>query len=196
MISEREAPGEPDPVGLEMKREMAPHSSGRPLFEGVTAGRRRNMQANRGKNTKPEMTVRRMLHGMGYRFRLHIRALPGCPDVVFAARRRVVEIRGCFWHGHGCHPLGQIPKSRKDYWEPKIAGNKARDGRNLTSLNALGWKVLELWECEIRSRPDEIAGDLVSFLGPVRISRLGAGQLTRTSPGRHRPPKAETLEVR
>jgi DNA mismatch endonuclease, patch repair protein len=126
------------------------------------------MQANRGKDTAPEMVVRRLLHVLGYRYRLHRRDLPGKPDVTFSARRKVIEIRGCFWHGHGCHPLGQLPRSRTDYWGPKIAATKARDQRNMTALRAQGWKVLEIWECRVRSVPNEIRNELVAFLGPVR----------------------------
>ena len=125
------------------------------------------MLANKGKNTKPEMVVRRLLHRLGYRYRLHAKELPGKPDVVFSARRKVVLVAGCFWHGHGCFPLGQLPKSRTEYWTPKIAGNKARDARNMTALRADGWELLELWECRIRAAPDEVARELVAFLGPV-----------------------------
>jgi DNA mismatch endonuclease, patch repair protein len=127
------------------------------------------MQANRGENTVPEMVVRRLLHALGYRYRLHRRDLPGKPDIAFAGRRKVVEIRGCFWHGHGCFPLGQPPKSRTTYWVPKIATTKARDERNMTALRAADWKVLEIWECRVRAAPEEILAELISFLGPVRV---------------------------
>ncbi len=127
------------------------------------------MQANVGKNTKPELTIRKILHKLGYRYRLHAKGLPGKPDIVFTARRKIVEHRGCYWHGHGCFPLGQLPKSRTEYWGPKIAGNQARDARNMALLRADGWEVLELWECRVRAAPDEIAGELVAFLGPVSV---------------------------
>lgn len=145
----------------------------RPAFKDVTEGRRRNMQANQGKDTRPEMTIRRLLHKRGYRYRLHQRHLPGRPDLVFSSRRKVIEVRGCFWHGHGCFPLGQLPKSRTDYWIPKIAGNKQRDTRNMKELEALGWQVLELWECQIRAAPDDVAGQLLHFLGPIRALHRG-----------------------
>lgn len=141
---------------------------GRPLFPDVTPGRRRNMQANRGKDTKPELVVRRLLHGLGYRFRLHRGDLPGRPDLVFPGRQKIIEVRGCFWHGHGCHPLGQVPRARADYWVPKIAGNKERDLRNVTALRSLGWEVLEVWECAVRADGEALRQKLVRFLGPVR----------------------------
>ncbi|MFG1342479.1 very short patch repair endonuclease [Xanthobacter autotrophicus] len=155
--------------------EQSPRKPSRPLFEGVSEGRSRNMQANRGKDTKPEMEVRRLLHALGYRYRLHRRDLPGKPDLVFPARRRVIEVRGCFWHGHGCHPLGQLPKSRTDYWAPKIARNKERDVRNIAALRDQGWDVLEVWECRIRTAREAVVMELVEFLGPVnaRSERLG-----------------------
>jgi DNA mismatch endonuclease (patch repair protein) len=90
------------------------------IFEGDSEGRRRNMRANKSKNTKPEMAVRRLLNMGGYRFRLHRRDLPGCPDLVFPARQCVVEVRGCFWHGHGCFPLGRLPKTRRESWDRKL----------------------------------------------------------------------------
>lgn len=127
------------------------------------------MQANVGKNTKPEMFIRRILHAMGYRYRLHVKGMPGKPDIVFSARRKIVEIRGCFWHGHGCFPIGQLPKSRTEYWSPKIAGNQARDALNIAALRADGWEVLELWECRIRAAPDDVANELVAFLGSTSV---------------------------
>ena len=140
-------------------------------WAGVDAGRRRNMQANKSKDTKPEVALRRMLHALGYRYRLHRSDLPGKPDVVFPARRKVVEVRGCFWHGHGCFPLGQIPKSRTDYWIPKIAATKLRDAANMERLRAAGWDVMEVWECRIRSDPAAVGRDMAAFLGPPRAGR-------------------------
>jgi len=152
-------------------------------FEGVTGGRRRNMQANRSKNTQLEMAIRQTLHAMGYRFRVHAKELPGNPDIAFSARRKIVEVRGCFWHGHGCHPLGQLPKSRTDYWTPKISGNRERDVRNEAALRALGWEVLILWECQVRANPTGIRKELRKFLGPTRLSvqkgKLGSSSRMR-----------------
>lgn len=152
-------------------RKLTRSANGGPSWPDVDAGRRRNMQANRGKHTKPELAVRRMLHALGYRYRLHRRDLPGRPDVVFPSRRKIVEVRGCFWHGHGCFPLGQMPRSRTDYWGPKIVGNKERDARNLAALRSAGWDVLEIWECKIRAAPDNVRRDLVEFLGPPGLVR-------------------------
>lgn len=143
--------------------------TGRPQFDGVTEGRRRNMRANRSKDTQPELAVRRMLHGMGYRFRIHATELPGHPDIAFTARRRAVQVHGCFWHGHGCHPLGRLPKTRGEYWEPKISGNRARDARNEAALIALGWEVMVLWECRVRADLEEIRQQLTEFLGPTSV---------------------------
>lgn len=102
-------------------------------------------------DTRPEMHARRAAHALGYRFRLHRRDLPGTPDLVFPRLRKAVMVNGCFWHQHeGCR-LARVPKSRPEYWLPKLARNKARDSESLAALEALGWDVLTLWECEARS---------------------------------------------
>lgn len=101
------------------------------------------------KNTAPEMLVRRMLHRLGFRFRLHRRDLPGRPDIVLPARRAVVFVHGCFWHAHGCK-IGRPPKSRPEFWGPKLARNRARDDANVTALEAMGWRSVVVWQCEIR----------------------------------------------
>ena len=104
--------------------------------------------------TKPEMRVRRAAHRLGYRFRLHRKDLPGTPDLVFPRLKKVVEVRGCFWHQHpGCR-LARQPKSRLDYWLPKLERNRARDLETTTALRALGWSVLVVWECQV---PDDDA---------------------------------------
>ncbi|MFV0294924.1 MAG: very short patch repair endonuclease [Hyphomicrobiaceae bacterium] len=112
------------------------------------AQRRRIMQSVKTKDTGPEMIVRRMLHNHGYRYRLHRKDLPGRPDIVFKGRRKVIFVHGCFWHGHGCSK-GKLPKSKLNYWQPKIEQNKTRDDRNIAELEAAGWKVLVIWQCEI-----------------------------------------------
>jgi len=94
------------------------------------------------------MEVRRMLHRQGYRYRLHSKNLPGRPDIVFTSKRKAIFVHGCFWHGHGCQK-GKLPKSKLDYWKPKIDGNKARDAKNVAELEAKGWKVLIIWQCEL-----------------------------------------------
>ncbi len=118
-----------------------------------------------GKNTAPELTVRRLLHSLGYRFRLHRRELPGTPDIVFPSRRKAIFVNGCFWHAHGCR-IGRPPKSRPEFWRPKLDRNRARDKRNKSELRAMGWAVLTVWQCQTR-KPDMLSTKLVSFLGPV-----------------------------
>lgn len=104
----------------------------------------------RAKNTRPEMLVRSLVHHMGYRFRLHRRALPGAPDLVFVSRRSVVFVHGCFWHRHPGCPNTRTPKSRPDFWVPKLAENRRRDLRNRRQLLALQWRVFVVWECQLR----------------------------------------------
>nr|WP_320178941.1 very short patch repair endonuclease [Roseovarius pacificus] len=106
------------------------------------------MQAVKTKNTGPEMIVRRLLHKHGYRYRLHRKDLPGRPDIVFSGKRKAIFVHGCFWHGHGCSK-GRLPKSKLEYWKPKIERNKARDDRNVADLKDAGWQVLVIWQCEI-----------------------------------------------
>ena len=105
------------------------------------------MQAVKSKDTKPELIVRRVLHRMGYRYRLHRKDLPGKPDIVFASRRKAIFVHGCFWHGHDC-PKGRLPKSRLDYWQPKLDRNKQRDRTKAEQLHSLGWSVLVIWQCQ------------------------------------------------
>jgi DNA mismatch endonuclease (patch repair protein) len=94
------------------------------------------------------MTVRRIVHAMGFRYRLHVAALPGRPDIVFPKLAKIIEVRGCFWHQHkGCLE-SHVPKSRIEYWKPKLAGNKRRDSRHERELRLLGWELLVVWECE------------------------------------------------
>src|SRR5580692_2865956 len=105
------------------------------------------MRKIRAKDTSPEMLVRRLVHRMGFRYRLHVAKLPGKPDLVFPRLRRIIEVRGCFWHQHpGCID-SHTPKSRTDYWLPKLRKNKRRDRKNEKTLRAAGWDVLTIWEC-------------------------------------------------
>lgn len=106
------------------------------------------MKAIRSRNTKPELSIRRALHAAGYRYRLHVASLPGKPDLVFPRFSAVVEVRGCFWHGHTCADE-HLPKSNKRYWLPKLARNKQRDLENERALKALGYRVKVVWECEL-----------------------------------------------
>jgi|SRR5271157_3886209 len=134
--------------------------------------RRRTMQAVKGKNTAPELVVRRFLHARGFRYRLHRKDLPGCPDLVFPSRRKVIFIHGCFWHGHDCARGARMPKTNVEYWTAKIGRNRARDAEHLKVLRSDGWRALVLWECELR-RP-RYERRLVRFLeneNPARGER-------------------------
>lgn len=124
------------------------------------------MQAVKGRDTGPERKVRQMLHGEGYRFRLHARQLPGTPDIVFPGRRKAIFVHGCFWHGHNCR-IGQPPKSRLDYWGEKIAANRARDDRKASELEAQGWDVATVWQCEMADMA-ALKARLWTFLGPPK----------------------------
>jgi DNA mismatch endonuclease, patch repair protein len=117
-----------------------------------------------GKDTVPEMVVRRLLHSLGYRFRLQRRDLPGTPDIAFPSRSKAIFVNGCFWHAHGCR-IGQPPKSRLEFWGPKLERNQLRDLRNEQDLHAKGWQVLTVWQCETRN-PDTLKSILLTFLGP------------------------------
>lgn len=105
----------------------------------------------RSKDTKPEMFVRRLIYGMGYRYRLHIRELPGRPDIVFRKKRKVIFVHGCFWHKHNCKKGKRMPKSRVDFWRDKLMKNKKRDMSNQKKLSKLCWKYIVIWECELQN---------------------------------------------
>ncbi|MBN8995604.1 MAG: DNA mismatch endonuclease Vsr [Rhizobiales bacterium] len=128
--------------------------------------RSERMSRVRGRDTKPEMLVRRLTHGMGYRYRLHRRGLPGSPDLVFPSRMKVIFVHGCFWHQHldpDCK-LARLPKSKLDFWGPKLETNRERDERNIVSLGELGWDVLIIWECQTKNR-EKLQARIGEFLG-------------------------------
>jgi DNA mismatch endonuclease, patch repair protein len=128
------------------------------VVDRLTPGQRSaNMRRIRSRDTSPEMIVRRLVHGMGYRYRLHSSKLPGRPDLVLARLRKIVDIRGCFWHQHDDCPDSHIPRSRVNYWQPKLLGNRRRDLENIKKLKRLGWKVLIVWECETKEAKRLIA---------------------------------------
>ena len=127
--------------------------------------RSKRMSLVRSKNTKPELTVRRLLRGSGFCYRLHGKGLPGKPDLVFAGRHKVIFVHGCFWHRHpkrSC-PLARLPKSRLDFWRPKLEQNRVRDKQKQAKLRRLGWRVLIVWECELSDR-DKLKSKIIDFL--------------------------------
>lgn len=119
----------------------------------------------RGRDTEPEIIVRRLLHAMGYRFRLHARNLPGRPDIVLRSKRTAIFVHGCFWHRHNCG-LAYMPKTRSEFWQKKFAGNVERDRRVKNELKADGWHVIAVWECQL-GNPSSLAARLVKKLGPT-----------------------------
>jgi DNA mismatch endonuclease (patch repair protein) len=121
------------------------------------------MRRIRSANTKPEMVVRSLAHRLGYRFRLHRRDLPGCPDLVFPSKRKVILVHGCFWHQHLRCVDGRLPKSNTIYWSPKLANNKKRDRKNRTRLVAMGWKCLVIWDCQTTDLK-KLSHQLTNFL--------------------------------
>jgi len=123
------------------------------------------MRRVRGRDTKPELIVRRLLYAMGFRYRLQARDLPGRPDIVFRGRRKAIFVHGCFWHRHDepdCR-LARMPKSRLDFWRPKLEGNRQRDLANIERLEALGWRVLLVWECQLKDR-EQLGNTLRRFV--------------------------------
>jgi DNA mismatch endonuclease Vsr len=129
--------------------------------------RSERMALIRSKNTRPEMMVRRLLHGLGYRYRLHQKNLPGAPDLVFSSCKTVIFVHGCFWHAHEGCKVAHFPESRSAYWAEKFKRNKARDLKNERALQEAGWNVLIVWECETKDAP-ELLNRLSPVLGPPR----------------------------
>jgi DNA mismatch endonuclease (patch repair protein) len=130
--------------------------------------RSRMMSGIRGKNTKPEWTVRRALHARGFRYRLHARDLPGHPDIVLPRHHAVVFVHGCFWHGHDC-PLFRWPKTRPEFWRAKIDRNRANDAKHQAELQSAGWRVAIVWECALRQHMD-IGSMLAEWIGSERAA--------------------------
>jgi DNA mismatch endonuclease (patch repair protein) len=129
------------------------------------AARSENMRRIRSRDTSPEVAVRSLIHSMGFRFRLHRKDLPGCPDIVFPGLQKTIFVHGCFWHQHAICGEGRLPKSRQDYWEPKLKRNMGRDVQNRAELRKLGWRPLVVWECELK-RPGNLEKKLWRFLEP------------------------------
>jgi DNA mismatch endonuclease (patch repair protein) len=121
------------------------------------------MAAVKSKDTTPEMIVRRFVHSLGYRYRLHVRTLPGTPDLVFPRLRKIINVNGCFWHLHNC-PRCRIPSSRRDYWVQKLRRNATRDKETQRELRRDGWQVLVLWECQIALTKQRLNKRIGAFL--------------------------------
>lgn len=126
------------------------------------ATRSRIMAAVHTKNTSAEKTVRSIVYGMGYRYTLNRRELPGSPDLVFKGRRKVIFVHGCFWHGHSCK-YGRLPKSKLDYWQPKIQANRNRDRMQSRRLRKAGWSLMVIWQCQLKGR-EELEARIRRFL--------------------------------
>ena len=122
------------------------------VIHKVSEQRSRNMSAIKSKNTKPEIAVRKLLHSMGYRFRLHRKDLPGSPDIVLPKYKTVIFVHGCFWHRHENCKYASTPKTRQEFWEAKFRENINRDKLNQENLSSNGWKIIIVWECEIKDK--------------------------------------------
>ena len=120
------------------------------VIHKVSEQRSRNMSAIKSKNTKPEITLRKLLHSMGYRFRLHRKDLPGSPDIVLPKYKTVIFVHGCFWHRHENCKYATTPKTRKEFWEKKFRENINRDNLNQANLSLKGWKIIIIWECQLK----------------------------------------------
>lgn len=123
------------------------------------------MRAVRAENTTPELVVRKIVHRLGFRFRLHRSDLPGKPDLVLPRLRKIIFVHGCFWHQHSCKRGNRVPKTRREYWENKLAGNRRRDRRHLAALKKAGWRVLVVWECQTKN-VERLTNRLDRFLSP------------------------------
>ena len=129
------------------------------------AQRSRIMAAVKSKNTTPELVVRRLLHSLGYRYRLHVRDLPGTPDMVFPRLRAALFVHGCFWHLHKCRQGRNAPAANRRYWQAKRKRNFDRDRRSIAKLRRMGWRVMVLWECQLKD-PNRLTARLMGFLNP------------------------------
>lgn len=147
--------------------------------------RRLNMSRIRGKDTKPEMLLRRGLHATGLRFRLHGAKLPGKPDMVFPKYRAVILIHGCFWHGHDC-PLFKMPATRPEFWAQKISGNRERDLRTAKALQCAGWRLLTIWECSLKGSARRPVPEVMDYCTAFIRGEAQKAELAGTSPGGNR----------
>ena len=131
------------------------------VMHKVSEQRSRNMSAIKSKNTKPEIAVRKLLHSMGYRFRLHRKDLPGSPDIVLPKYKTVIFVHGCFWHRHENCKYATTPKTRKEFWEKKFRENINRDNLNQANLSLKGWKIIIIWECQLKGDIKKLIRELL-----------------------------------
>lgn len=144
------------------------------VFDKAT--RSKNMSRIRGKHTKPEQLIRKALHSQGFRYRLHRKDLPGKPDIVLPKYKAIIEVNGCFWHGHKCH-LFHWPKSRTDFWREKITQNTRRDSENQIKLENMGWRVLVVWECSLKGKKRLDPGSLIDRIVDWLINNEDSNEL-------------------
>ena len=150
--------------------------------------RSRNMSAIRSADTKPEVWLRKVLFAQGFRFRKNFKKLPGKPDIVLPKYQAVIQVNGCFWHGHNCH-LFKVPKTRTEFWLGKISGNRERDQKNIKALELSGWRVLVVWECVIKGRSrlseteitEQVTRWITSFSASSEITSSDRAELSQES---------------
>lgn len=141
------------------------------MTQPPSEARSRTMRAVKSRDTAPEMIVRRMVHAMGKRYRLHRADLPGKPDLTFPRLKKIIFVHGCFWHGHDCKRGARLPKENADYWANKINRNKERDAKTQASLQIMGWDVLIIWECQLKDRT-ALSERIKAFLIPAVAATL------------------------
>lgn len=139
------------------------------MADRITSARRSELMGRiRRADTKPELVIRRMLHGLGYRFRVQLKGVPGRPDLAFTRRRKIIQVHGCFWHFHEGCPSARIPTTRPEFWSAKFARNRERDRRLEAAAAEAGWQSLIVWECELKDI-ERLQAKLIDFLGPARL---------------------------
>lgn len=150
------------------------------MVDVVTPEKRSEMMSGiRGRDTKPEIMIRRALHGLGFRYRLYDAKLPGKPDLSFIGLRAVIQVNGCFWHGHDCH-LFRWPATRKEFWREKITSNKERDTRYSKELSAMGWRTLTIWECALKGKGRICPEETIARAADWLRSGVGDNQIRGT----------------
>ena len=151
------------------------------MVDVVSPEKRSEMMSGiRGKDTKPELLIRKSLHARGFRYRLHDSKLPGKPDLAFPRYKAVIEINGCFWHGHDCH-LFKWPSSRKAFWKEKISGNITRDSKNHAALEQLGWRILTIWECALKGKTRIPLDDVIEQAASWLCAGKSSAEITGTN---------------